>query len=133
MTCPAAPGPRSARLDPNRAAHHPCPLMSAATETAPATPAPHDAGHHDHDDAAAAALAVTETAAAKIREIREAEAIYRRVFEVSEELVRDLPDRHEYPSNLAWYLANCPIPELRNPARAVELGRKAVELSPNGN
>ena len=43
--------------------------MSAATETASATPTTHD------DPLMAGGLAVTETAAAKIREIREAEAI----------------------------------------------------------
>jgi len=30
-------------------------------------------------------------------------------------------------NNLAWTLATCPIPQLRDPARAVELARKAVE------
>ncbi|MBZ5708053.1 iron-sulfur cluster insertion protein ErpA [Nannocystis pusilla] len=45
--------------------------MSAATETAPATPTQHEA----HDPQMAGALEVTETAAAKIREIRETEAI----------------------------------------------------------
>lgn len=45
--------------------------MSAATETAPATPTPHEA----QDPQMAGALEVTETAAAKIKEIRETEAI----------------------------------------------------------
>jgi len=45
--------------------------MSAATETAPATPTQHEA----HDQPMTGALEVTETAAAKIREIRETEAI----------------------------------------------------------
>ncbi|MCY1010555.1 iron-sulfur cluster insertion protein ErpA [Nannocystis pusilla] len=45
--------------------------MSAATETAPATPTQHEA----HDPQMTGALEVTETAAAKIREIRETEAI----------------------------------------------------------
>ncbi len=43
--------------------------MSAATETAPATPTPAD------DPSMAGGLTVTETAAAKIQEIRDAEAI----------------------------------------------------------
>ena len=43
--------------------------MSAATETASATPTTHD------DPLMSGGLAVSETAAAKIREIREAEAI----------------------------------------------------------
>lgn len=45
--------------------------MSAATETAPATPTTHE----HHDASMTGALEVTETAAAKIREIRETEAI----------------------------------------------------------
>lgn len=45
--------------------------MSAATETAPATPTHNEA----QDPQMAGALEVTETAAAKIREIRETEAI----------------------------------------------------------
>lgn len=44
--------------------------MSAATETATPTPTTHEA-----DPSMTGGLAVTETAAAKIREIREAEAI----------------------------------------------------------
>jgi tetratricopeptide (TPR) repeat protein len=33
-------------------------------------------------------------------------------------------------NELAWFLANCPEEKLRDPRRAVELARKAVELSP---
>jgi Flp pilus assembly protein TadD len=33
-------------------------------------------------------------------------------------------------NNLAWFLATCPDPKLRDPARAVEAARKAVELAP---
>jgi WD40 repeat protein len=33
-------------------------------------------------------------------------------------------------NNLAWYLATCPDPKLRDTARAVTLARKAVELAP---
>src|SRR5262249_39005981 len=33
-------------------------------------------------------------------------------------------------NNFAWLLATCPEPKFRNAARAVELGKKAVELSP---
>src|SRR5262249_30702392 len=34
------------------------------------------------------------------------------------------------PNNLAWLLATCPEPKLRDPKRAVELARKAIELAP---
>jgi uncharacterized protein HemY len=33
-------------------------------------------------------------------------------------------------NNLAWTLATCPEEKVRNPPRAVELARKAVELAP---
>src|SRR5262249_20378251 len=33
-------------------------------------------------------------------------------------------------NDLAWLLATCPQPELREPARAVELASKAVDLAP---
>jgi WD40 repeat protein/Tfp pilus assembly protein PilF len=33
-------------------------------------------------------------------------------------------------NNLAWLLATCPEPKFRNPGRAVELAKKAVELAP---
>ncbi|MGH7170929.1 MAG: redoxin family protein, partial [Gemmataceae bacterium] len=34
------------------------------------------------------------------------------------------------PNNLAWLLATCPQPKFRDPRRAVELAKKAVELAP---
>ena len=50
---------------------------------------------------------------------------------------RDAPQRHadkrpeaKVLNNLAWLLATCPDPELRDPGRAVGLAKEAVELAP---
>ena len=45
-----------------------------------------------------------------------------------EEIVKDNPKHDGAFNNLAWWLATCPEVKFRNPARAVELARKAVEL-----
>ena len=34
-------------------------------------------------------------------------------------------------NNLAWLLATCPIADVRDPGRAVELAKAAVDLAPN--
>ncbi|HMF12630.1 MAG TPA: tetratricopeptide repeat protein, partial [Gemmataceae bacterium] len=41
------------------------------------------------------------------------------------------PQNSEAMNGLAWLLAICPDPKLRDPARAVELAQQAVELAPN--
>ena len=41
------------------------------------------------------------------------------------------PDRADFYNTLAWLLATCPDPKFRDPKRAVELGKKAVQLVPN--
>ena len=46
------------------------------------------------------------------------------------EVLRLDPKRADVLSDLAWQLANCPDEKLRNPARAIELAGKAVELQP---
>jgi tetratricopeptide (TPR) repeat protein len=40
------------------------------------------------------------------------------------------PDIAEYHNNLAWLLATCIDAEFRDPVRAVELAKKAIELTP---
>jgi superkiller protein 3 len=45
------------------------------------------------------------------------------------EALRLDPQDHEALNNLAWLLANCPEPGVRNPARAVQLAKQAVELA----
>ena len=49
------------------------------------------------------------------------------------EAVRLAPDYAEAYNNLAWFLANCPDPKVCDPAQAVELARKAVELAPQNS
>ena len=43
----------------------------------------------------------------------------------------ELRSNSDTNNGLAWLLASCPDPKFRDAARAVELGKKAVELSPN--
>ncbi len=44
------------------------------------------------------------------------------------------PDDAGFTNYLAWLLATCPDPKSRDPKRAVELGKKAVQLAPeDGN
>jgi tetratricopeptide (TPR) repeat protein len=50
-----------------------------------------------------------------------------RVFETH---VKEAPGRSEFRNELAWLLANCPIKDLRNPARAVQLARRTTEQAP---
>jgi eukaryotic-like serine/threonine-protein kinase len=48
----------------------------------------------------------------------------------SETLLKLAPKNADVHNNLAWWLATFQEPRLRDPARAVELARKAVELAP---
>jgi tetratricopeptide (TPR) repeat protein len=55
---------------------------------------------------------------------KELEAEYR-------EAIRLRPDDPVPHNDLAWLLATCPDPKLRDPKQAVEQAQKAVELAPN--
>jgi serine/threonine protein kinase/tetratricopeptide (TPR) repeat protein len=62
----------------------------------------------------------------------EAEAAYREAlvgFEVDSDTVRDGGYRSLQQNTFAWTLLTCPVPGLRDPARAVGIARKAVELA----
>ncbi len=61
----------------------------------------------------------------------EAQAAYRDALAVLERLPPEIRDRPGVQNGLAWLLATCPIPGLRNPARGVELARLNVERAPN--
>ena len=61
---------------------------------------------------------------------KEAEAAYREAVALSERLLAIVPDNPNFQKDVAWYLATCPVPQLRDPARAVELARKATEKQP---
>jgi tetratricopeptide (TPR) repeat protein len=63
-----------------------------------------------------------EAVAAKLDEIRLAR---------SERAFARSPDQPGNRNELAWCLATCPVQGRRDPARAVELARKAVEKQPN--
>jgi serine/threonine protein kinase/tetratricopeptide (TPR) repeat protein len=63
-------------------------------------------------------------------QFKEVEQAYRKAMAVSERLVAERPDQPEAQNNLAWFLATCPVPQLRDPARAVELARSVVEKMP---
>jgi tetratricopeptide (TPR) repeat protein len=56
-------------------------------------------------------------------QLREAIELYGRAL-------RQMPDSAEIQNGLAWLLATCAAPELRDPRRAVELAQKAVARAP---
>jgi tetratricopeptide (TPR) repeat protein len=62
--------------------------------------------------------------------IKEAEAAYRESAAVYDILLAKAPDQVRYQNNLAWLLATCPLEEVRDPRRAIELARNAVEVEP---
>src|SRR5262249_48548790 len=55
---------------------------------------------------------------------------FRRAIEVYAGLLKTDEKNALARNNLAWLLATCADPNLRDPARAVELAMKAVELAP---
>jgi tetratricopeptide (TPR) repeat protein len=61
---------------------------------------------------------------------KRAEAFYRETRALLERLLAMVPDWPMSQNNLASDLATCPIPQLRDPARAIELARKAAEKAP---
>ncbi len=54
----------------------------------------------------------------------------RRLQQHLNELSRRAPDNAAASNALAWFLATCPKPELRDPARALALALKATRLAP---
>jgi hypothetical protein len=69
--------------------------------------------------------------------LREAEMAWNRSLDLCAELVAAFPDSLELRkqwadchNDLAWLLSNGPDPDLRDPARAISLARKAVDLMP---
>jgi uncharacterized protein HemY len=55
---------------------------------------------------------------------------FRQAIVVLEKLVRDHPERASFHNVLAWYLATCPDPQLRDGARAVSAAARCIELAP---
>jgi tetratricopeptide (TPR) repeat protein len=67
----------------------------------------------------------------------EAEEEYGKAVAIQEKLAAEFPAVAAYRrelgrshNNLAWLLATCPDPKIRDPKRAVELAKRAVELAP---
>jgi hypothetical protein len=62
----------------------------------------------------------------------EADIRYRRgEYALMRDLLQQVPETAKRPSalnSLAWLLATCPVPEMRNGPRAVELARQACEI-----
>jgi serine/threonine protein kinase len=55
----------------------------------------------------------------------------RKAVDAFETAARCAPDNAKMLNNLAWHLATSDVPTVRNPARAVVLARRAVELGPD--
>ncbi len=60
----------------------------------------------------------------------EAEAKFRQVIALLEKLMTDRPLSAVYPRQLAWLLATCPHPQVRDATRAVALARQVVAQAP---
>jgi serine/threonine protein kinase/tetratricopeptide (TPR) repeat protein len=63
---------------------------------------------------------------------REAVESYHRAADQWGRLVHDFPSSPGHARDLAWLLATCPQPSVRDPAGAVEWGRRAVSQAPRG-
>ncbi len=57
---------------------------------------------------------------------------YRAAAELWAQLTREHPASPGHARDLAWLLATCPETSVRDPGRAVESGRRAVALAPQG-
>jgi serine/threonine protein kinase/tetratricopeptide (TPR) repeat protein len=57
---------------------------------------------------------------------------YRAAAELWTQLTRDHPASPGHARDLAWLLATCPETSVRDPERAVESGRRAVAMAPQG-
>jgi tetratricopeptide (TPR) repeat protein len=62
---------------------------------------------------------------------REAEEAFHLAFALGERLAAEYPDDYGLLNDLAWDLATHPIAQFRDPAKAVELARRAVENAPD--
>jgi tetratricopeptide (TPR) repeat protein len=60
----------------------------------------------------------------------EAGKAFRTALQMNERLAAAAPAHAGYPAQVAWLLATCPDPGLRDPRRAVEWARKAVAREP---
>jgi tetratricopeptide (TPR) repeat protein len=65
-------------------------------------------------------------------ESEDARREYARAIALYGRLVEEHPEWPGYARDLAWLLATCPEPTLRDPGRAVTLARRAAEQAPQG-
>jgi tetratricopeptide (TPR) repeat protein len=63
--------------------------------------------------------------------VDEAGAAYREALSLTEARMAEVPDQPAAQGALAWLLATCPVPQLRDPVRVVELAREAISCSMN--
>jgi serine/threonine protein kinase/Tfp pilus assembly protein PilF len=66
----------------------------------------------------------------QVERTREARAELAKAGQEWGRLLKEFPDHPGALNGLAWFLATCPDPDLRNPSRAVELATKAVSRAP---
>jgi serine/threonine protein kinase/Tfp pilus assembly protein PilF len=60
----------------------------------------------------------------------EAANVFRQVRQLREQLVRDFPDCPRYLQELAWFLAACPVPSIRDEKLALETAERAAAQAP---
>jgi serine/threonine protein kinase len=65
--------------------------------------------------------------------LSEAERVFSDMVAIYQTQVAKAPGHPGPPNRLAWLLATCPLKEICDPKRAVELARKAVDLAPKSN
>jgi tetratricopeptide (TPR) repeat protein len=54
---------------------------------------------------------------------------YREVLADYQKLLESFPNSPQFHNEVSWFLATCPDPKLRDPARAVQLAQRALDLS----
>lgn len=65
--------------------------------------------------------------------IEAAAAAYQVLVAGFQSQIAKAPDQPGPPNSLAWLLATCPLKEIRDPKRAVELARKSIDLAPDAS
>jgi len=66
-----------------------------------------------------------------LQQLRPEESSSEQIRELLREATQCSAHNPESQRHLAWFLATCPDPQFRDPQRAVELGTKLVETSPD--
>jgi len=59
--------------------------------------------------------------------------VYKESLKIMQDALAQKPYSTDFKNNVAWVLATCPLPSLRNGQRAVMLAREAVAASPDNN